>query len=152
MEKFNNKYRIKSNRLKGWDYSSNGFYFITIATHLKKPIFGSIKNQSMLLSKFGEITQSQWHHSFVIRKELNLHNFILMPNHLHAIIEIYNEPDCRDARPCVSRSGVSTGLLRKTKSISSFVAGFKSSVVNKIDDYIDFKKLPIEKFNRNNPL
>ena len=41
---------------------------------------------------------------------------------------------------------------RKPKSISSFVAGYKSVVLNKIDDYIDERQLPIQKFNRRNPL
>lgn len=97
----------------------------------------------MILSEFGKIAEEEWHKSFEIRKELILDEFIIMPYHLHAIIIIDKTNDA-------SRYSEEPEFHRKPKSISSFVAGYKTGVTGKIDDFIDFHKLPIEKFNRNN--
>ncbi len=181
MERFKGKYRIESNRLHGWDYASDGLYFITIVTAGRECVFGHIENDNMMLSDFGVIAHDEWHASFEIRQELHLDEFILMPNHLHAIIRLENKSTnhqrfyCsggRDARPCVSTTQKNQKTLqtplnpqsqtptanknnsnfqRKPKSISSFVAGYKSAVLNKIDDYIDENNLNLDKYNRNNP-
>ena len=91
MEKFDNKYRIPSARLKTWDYGSTGRYFITICTKDRKSFFGEILNMKMLLNETGKIANQCWidipnHFKFV---ELGEH--IVMPNHIHGII-ILNNP------------------------------------------------------------
>ncbi len=177
-DKFQNKYRIASNRLRGWDYSANGLYFITVVTHHRECVFGKIIDGIMELSKFGIIAHNEWFSSFQLRNELYLDEFILMPNHLHAIVGIDNDDIAnahrdgddgigddgigRDARPCVSTDGNTGGntdrssnesiFQRKPKSISSFVAGYKSSVITQIDNYIDENQLDIPEYNRQNPL
>nr|NQU90570.1 hypothetical protein [Bacteroidota bacterium] len=90
MLKFNNKYRIESNRMPGWDYSRNGYYFITPVIQNMICILGEIENEEMILSDFGKIAYDEWYKSFEIRQELFLDEFIIMPNHLHAIIIIKN--------------------------------------------------------------
>ena len=61
--------------------------------------------------------------------------------------------DGRDARPCVSTPPPQpAGLQRKPKSVSSFIAGYKSVVMNKIDDFIDKNYIYKPKYNRHNPL
>ena len=86
MTKFKNKYRIESNRMPGWDYSGNGIYFITMVTKNRKCLFGKIVNDKMILSDYGKIVKNEWYKSFEIRQELILDEFMIMPNHLHAII------------------------------------------------------------------
>ena len=88
MRKFKGKYRIQSNRADFWDYSSNGRYFITIVTKNREHFFGKIQDNKMILSEIGELAQKYWyeipeHFPFVI-----LHAFVVMPNHIHGIIEI----------------------------------------------------------------
>ena len=90
MDKYKDKYRIESNRLQGWNYSANGSYFITIVTQNRECNLGHIKNNKMILSDFGKIISSEWFKSFEIRNELFGDEFIVMPNHLHAIITIKN--------------------------------------------------------------
>lgn len=155
MEKFRNKYRTSSHRKPNWDYSSNAFYFLTIVTQNRECNLGNIgysnHNATIELSDFGKIVENEWYKSFEIRNELILHQWILMPNHLHAIIEIHNET-------IENKNNISSEIvtikrnmpIRLPKSISSFIAGFKSSVNTKIDDYIDANKLQIPKYNRNN--
>ena len=88
MEKFKGKYRIESNRLKGWDYSSDAKYFITLVTQNRECNLGNIVNGEMVLSDFGKIIETEWLKSFDIRNELFLDEYIIMPNHLHAIVII----------------------------------------------------------------
>ena len=83
---YRNKYRIESTRLKGYDYSSPGAYFITIVTKNRKCYFGHIENDEMILNEFGNIVNNYWkqipnHFSYVILDE-----YIVMPNHVHGII------------------------------------------------------------------
>lgn len=89
MKKFKNRYRIQSHRKPDWAYSNNAYYFLTIVTQKRECHLGKIVNAEMILSDFGKIVESEWYSSFEIRKELTLHAFVLMPNHLHAIVEIH---------------------------------------------------------------
>ncbi|MDC8000776.1 hypothetical protein POV26_06990 [Aequorivita todarodis] len=112
----------------------------------------------MILSDYGKIVEREWHESFALRKELFLDEFILMPNHLHAIIIIdpvqthgrASHTNDKTQQTVQTHGRASLRFIRKPKSISSFIAGFKSATTNKIDDFIDEKELPIKKFNRNN--
>lgn len=88
MSKFHNKYRVESHRKPNWDYSAATHYFITFCCQNQKHYLGKIENHKMILSHFGKIIEKDWHESFSLRKELILDEFILMPNHLHAIIII----------------------------------------------------------------
>ena len=170
MDKFKNKYRTQSHRKPNWDYSANALYFLTIVTQNRECNLGTIANNEMILSDFGKIVEFEWFQSFEIRKELILSDFILMPNHLHTIVEIFNEnrdDTTRDdttvethGRVSLPQSGITLNNeilqikrnppVRLPKSISSFIAGFKSVVNTKIDDFIDEQNLPLPKYNRNN--
>jgi hypothetical protein len=68
MQKYKGKYRNESRRLRGWDYSRNGHYFITINTYNRACLFGDIKNGKMILNDFGKIATDEWYRSFEIRK------------------------------------------------------------------------------------
>jgi len=90
MGKFQNKYRIESNRLRGWDYGWKGYYFITIVTRNREHYFGNIKNGKLIKSKLGEIAIDEWLKTAQIRRDMNiiLDEYCVMPNHFHAIIKI----------------------------------------------------------------
>ena len=94
-EKFNDKYRIPSNRLRGWDYASNGHYYITIVTANRKRLFGEIVNGEMVLNDWGQIVYDEFFKSFEMRAELFLGEFVLMPDHLHVIV-ILDKTKCMD--------------------------------------------------------
>ena len=90
MDKFKNKYRIPSARLQNWDYGSPGLYFITICTKDRNHYFGEIENDEMVLNELGLIVNTEWEKTLEIRPDMNLElgEFITMPNHFHAIIMI----------------------------------------------------------------
>ena len=168
MDKFKGKYRILSARLRGWDYSNAGAYFITICTAGRECIFGKIIDDEMYLSEMGKIVLHEWDKSFEIRKELHCDNFVIMPNHIHAIVRIVethggasdqnNTNNQTHGGASINNnqsthSGASnanntiyqthnraslrqakTGVAyRPPKSVSSFVAGFKSVATTRIN-------------------
>ena len=174
VEKFRDKYRIPSNRLRGWDYAGSGHYYITIVTAGRNRLFGEIKNGEMILNDLGQIVYDEFFKSFELRDELFLGEFVLMPDHLHAIV-ILDKSKCECSGHVGTRGNVgmhgrvethgraslptpptspipSPQFQRQPKSISSFVAGFKSSTIKRIDDWIDANHLTMAKFNKNNPL
>jgi putative transposase len=102
MTLYQNKYRIESARLKGWDYRSNGFYFVTICTHDQQHFFGDIVNGEMQLSAVGEIVAQEWEKTPRIRPYVELDEWVVMPNHFHAIIAINNQPPVETFRRNVS--------------------------------------------------
>jgi REP element-mobilizing transposase RayT len=88
MAKFKNKYRIESARFPKWNYGWNGAYFITICTKNREMYFGEIDNGKMNLTEIGKIAHQYLleipdHFPFV-----KLGEFMVMPNHVHAIIII----------------------------------------------------------------
>ena len=129
--KYQNKYRIPSSRLKNWDYTSNGAYFITICTKKRNHHFGEITNAEMQLSPIGELAQQFW-------KEIPLHfpfvelgNFVVMPNHIHGILIISDMPN---PNPNPDDSNKNTIPSPKPGSISTIIRSYKS-VVNKNAHY-----------------
>ena len=139
-ELFKNKYRIESCRLKGWDYAQAGYYFITICTKNRIDYFGKIENGKIHLSHVGEIVKEEWIKTAMIRKNVILDEFIIMPNHIHGIIfinnyERTNEPIKFGKIVAVetSRRDVTTAKLLQPNSIGSIICQFKSICTKKIN-------------------
>lgn len=78
----------KSIRLKNYDYSSVGLYFITICTQNRKHLLGKISDGKMMLNNAGEMVNKIWFKIPQFYPPTKLHEFIIMPNHIHIIIEI----------------------------------------------------------------
>ncbi len=78
----------RSIRLKGYDYSQAGAYFITICTHERECLFGEIRDGQMHLNEIGKIVETEWLKTAEIRDNVELDAFVVMPNHLHGIIVI----------------------------------------------------------------
>ena len=81
----------KSNRLKDYDYSKNGMYFVTICTHNREELFGEIINGKIILNELGKIVEKYYLEIPKYHSHASLDVFVIMPNHLHGIIEI-NDP------------------------------------------------------------
>ena len=89
MNRYNpNIHHRRSIRLKGYDYSKAGLYFVTICVKNRKCLFGKIENKEMILNDAGKMVENQW---FILPQRfanIQLHKYIVMPNHFHAILEI----------------------------------------------------------------
>jgi len=89
MNKYNpNIHHRRSIRLKGYDYSQAGLYFITICLKNRKCLFGKIENNKMILNDAGKMVETQWLALPQRFQNIKLHEYIVMPNHFHAILEI----------------------------------------------------------------
>lgn len=131
-EKFKNKYTIKSVRLEKYDYSQNGMYFITICTKDRQEFFGKIKGGKMMLSDIGKIANGYWqkipqHFPFV-----KLDEFIVMPNHIHGIVEI-NWDIIGNASLGVETQNIASLQYKnkfgpQSKNLASVIRGFKAGV------------------------
>lgn len=138
MAKFNNKYKIETARLKNWDYSQRGVYYITICTSSREHFFGEIENNEIILSEIGTIVEQEWIKTPEIRRDMNLElgEFVIMPNHFHAIIFIgnneFNSNIGRDAMHRVSTDKTDDIYKNEfgpqSKNLSSIIRGFKSAV------------------------
>ena len=152
---FNNKYRIPSARLKNWNYANEAMYFVTICTKNRENYFGEIFNPGdhtipkIKPTIIGEIAHSEWYKSIELRPDMNLElgEFVVMPNHIHGIIIIganeINKPkgggNDRDAMHCVSivptTNNINTDDTKyknhfapQSKNLSSIIRGYKSAV------------------------
>lgn len=76
----------RSIRLKDYDYSHSGAYFVTVCAWKKECLFGEIKNGEMLLSEYGEIVMKCWDGLPDHYQNVQLDEFVIMPNHIHGII------------------------------------------------------------------
>ncbi|BAU56100.1 transposase [Mucilaginibacter gotjawali] len=78
----------RSIRLKGYDYSQNGLYFITICTYHRECLFGEIIDRKMILNDAGKIANECWLKIPEHFPDAVLHEHVVMPNHVHGIIEL----------------------------------------------------------------
>lgn len=83
-----NIHHRKSIRLKGYDYSQSGLYFITICCQDRNCRFGEIENDEMILNDSGKMVEKQWNDLPNRFQNIALHEMIVMPNHFHGILEI----------------------------------------------------------------
>jgi putative transposase len=89
MDNYNpNIHHRKSIRLKGYDYAKPGLYFITICVNDKQYLFGIIENGKVALNDAGKIAEKCWMDIPAHFPNAKLHKHIVMPNHIHGIIEL----------------------------------------------------------------
>ncbi len=111
----------KVNRLKDYDYSQDGYYFVTICTRNREEWFGEIQSGKMILNGCGEITKNLWVEIPKHFKNVGLDEFIIMPNHIHGILIIVGNAYMRS-------------LQNRTKMLlSRIIQQYKSSVTREIN-------------------
>ncbi len=93
------KHHRRSIRLKGYDYTQPGAYFITACTHRWGTIFGEIIDGKMRLNPLGRVVQAEWLKTAQIRSNVQVDEFIVMPNHVHGIIMIMDSGDTARSIP-----------------------------------------------------
>ncbi len=143
------KHHRRSIRLKGYNYAEPGAYFITICTYQRQCWFGNIRDGKMYLNQIGKIVAQEWINSGQIRPSLQLEQWVIMPNHVHGIVIITDTNTVGAHRyaplptPQNRPSKQSVIPPRKPRSLSSFVAGFKSAVTIKINTIRQTSNPPI---------
>jgi len=138
-----NIHHRRSIRLKGYDYSQNGAYFVTICVQNRECLFGKIKNGAMILNDAGKIMKTEWEQLPQHFLNVELDVFVVMPNHFHGIIVIQNENNKNvGAIPCgcpvmndgttsrVPTRGTPTNIPTKKNTIGDIIGAFKSLTIN----------------------
>jgi putative transposase len=136
-----NKHHRRSTRLKNYDYTTPGAYFITICTYRRECLFGEIINGSMQLNKLGQIVLDEWLRSVEIRQEIGFDAWVIMPNHFHGIIVI-NPATLVGANGRSPLQGMPSKTM-KPRSLSSFIAGFKSITTQRINIVRNLPRVPV---------
>lgn len=118
----------KPTRLKNYDYSSNGYYFVTICSHNRKNIFSKIVGQGLApaeieLSAYGTIIQEQLLALENRFDGVRVDKYVIMPNHIHIILIINNET--AGASPCPTLSDIICAFKSLTAKMckSEFTTG-----------------------------
>jgi REP element-mobilizing transposase RayT len=135
----------RSIRLRHYDYRQAGAYYVTFCTYNRLSIFGKIVDGKMVLNKIGQIAATEWERSPEIRREIELDAWVIMPNHMHAIVLI-TESNIENTPPNKSNISPNTairGLGSIKRSLSSLVQGFKSSATLKINAHRKTPRLPV---------
>ena len=91
----------KSNRLQNYDYSQAGYYFVTICTQNRQCLFGEIVEGQMILNEVGKIIGRWWDQTKNKFPNIELDEFVIMPNHFHGIIALVGA----DLRVCPDSPG-----------------------------------------------
>ena len=141
------KHHRRSIRLPGYDYSQTGAYFVTICAYQRQCLFGDVVDGQMVLNQYGAIVADEWQKSSIIRQEIELDEWVVMPNHFHGIVIIQNSVGKNRDR-IVGANGRSplqdhASVRMKPKSLSSLMAGFKSITTKKINILRDAPATPL---------
>lgn len=131
-------------RLKDYDYSQAGAYFVTLRSWQRECLFGEIVNGEMVLNDLGRIVVDEWEKTAQKRSNVDLDVFSVMPNHFHAIFLINDNVGAHCMHPETvanatmletndNRAHVGAPLRRQSGSIGSIFAGFKSATTKRIN-------------------
>ena len=131
------KHHRRSIRLRGYDYSRAGAYFVTMCVQNRACLFGDVVDGQMVVNPLGRIVADEWIKTADIRNEIKLDEWVVMPNHFHGIVWIiHGTPTpgngrgtarCRGDRPVAPTAGP------QPRSLGAMVAGFKSTVTKRIN-------------------
>ena len=148
------KRRRRSMRLRGYDYSTPGFYFVTICTRNRLCVLGDVANGRMRLSEAGRLAQAEWEGLPLHYPHVQLGVWTIMPNHLHGIVALAEGnvgPDGMDAGGGDGRSDADVGaglkpaptdvgVMRQT--LPEIVRAFKTFSAKCINAFLDTAGAP----------
>ena len=136
-----NKHQRRSIRLKDYDYSQAGAYFVTMCTHKKECVLGNVINGEMQLNECGRAVKEEWVKTAEIRNNVELDVSVVMPNHFHGILAIVD--DCRGTARCAPTVGNRQFGKMTSASVPAIIRSFKSAVSRRINELRGTPRTPI---------
>jgi REP element-mobilizing transposase RayT len=134
--KFDPKFHHRrSIRLKGYDYSRAGAYFVTLVTRQRECLFGDVLNGEMRLNELGEVVSANWQWLETQYPYVELGGWVVMPNHLHGILIIHNTGSRGGSR--------SDPTPIKRKPLGGLVGAFKTVSTKQINLLRHTEGIPI---------
>jgi putative transposase len=133
-------------RLPGYNYAQAGEYFVTVTTHDRECVLGAIENEEVELSDIGKIVKEEWLRTPIVRPNVELDEFVIMPNHIHGILVIRDErkgaevpvgANCHSPLRENRSSRGKTPFRSPSKTVGAIVRGFKSAATKRANELRD---------------
>ena len=134
-------HRRASIRMRDFDYASTGAYFVTISAHNKECLFGAVDGEAMAVNELGAIVREEWLKTPNIRPNVSIDEFVVMPNHFHAIVFI-----TENRRGVLQYAPTTTGtntIHSPSQTIGAIVRGFKGATTKCINILRDTPGVPV---------
>jgi putative transposase len=142
-----NERHRRSLRLKGYDYSQAGAYFVTVCAYGKECLFGEVESGLMRLNGYGEIVASEWIRSAELRLEIDCGEFVVMPNHFHGIVHIVgaygNTPDKHEVAYSHNKGVLPYAPPSPSRNVGAIVRGFKGAASRRINEIRNTPSAPV---------
>ena len=126
------KHNRKSIRLKGYDYTQAGLYFVTICCQNRQHFYGKIVNSEMILNTAGKMVY-RWYYELENKfPNIKCHEMIVMPNHFHCIIQIVDQDHIEGVDPRVYPLDMvdTTHIPTHSTSLATVIQWFKTMTTN----------------------
>ena len=133
----------KQLRLRGCDYAFPGAYFVTICSAGKRPVFGSISGESIVLSPAGEIVRSEWIALPERFSRLVLDEFVIMPNHLHGVLAFVGHAGGASPSPTTGNTTTKPGGASPSPTLFEVIGAFKSISTIKVNRLLGRRGVPL---------
>ncbi|GAB4244278.1 MAG: transposase [Stanieria sp.] len=139
----------RSIRLKGYDYTQPGMYFVTICAYQRQCIFGDIVDGQMVLNQYGSIVAQTYQWLSQRYHYVYLDEWIIMPNHFHGIIVIIDTPRRGSSRTAptstvpIQNISTSSNHVSKPKPLGRLIGAFKTVSTKHINILRDTPATPV---------
>ena len=137
----------KQIRLKNYDYSQAGVYFITMCSKNRKQIFSNIVGDGDLdvpkvhLHRYGEIIKKNLDYMNLLYSRIEIHNYVIMPNHIHILISVYDDGTSRSPSPTnefiPSFIGTLKRFVNKEAGNNLFQRSYIDHIIRNEKDFIE---------------
>ncbi len=142
--KFNpDKHHRRSIRLKNYDYSQSGAYFITICTQNRKCLLGNIVRDEMMANELGKMAEFTWYDLPNHNKDIMLDAFVVMPNHVHGIIFITDTVGAGSKPALPVHSKPAQEAVPKGHGLSEIIRQLKTFSAKRINQHRQTPNNPI---------
>jgi putative transposase len=138
-------HRRRTIRIRDYDYTQAGAYFITICTRNRECLLGKVVDSMVRLNETGRVVESVWLRTAMVRSNIELDAYVVMPNHFHAIFFIHDSGAVgatRRVAPTKDLSGSIGNPWRsngpKSGSVGAIMAQFKSLVTKRINNTLQY--------------
>ena len=133
MEVYTKKYKRKNSlRLNGYDYSWEGMYFITVRVKSSGTLLSRVNNEEVELSSLGKIVKDEWIKTEDIRTGITLGNFVIMPDHFHALVLLHSGTVGAHSYAPLQAGNFKNSFGPQKRNLSSLIRGFKGACTKRI--------------------
>ncbi|KPL19229.1 MAG: transposase [candidate division Zixibacteria bacterium SM23_81] len=138
MRRHRGRHQRRSIRLRNYDYSQAGYYYVTICTQDRICLFGRVREGHVCLNRLGLLVKRYWRWLPLRYSYVKLDKWVIMPNHLHGIVVIADENVCRGG----SRTAP-TAVVPRRKALGRLIGAFKTASTKEINKIIKTPGRPI---------